>query len=207
MARSERGKKGKSRPSEHKAKRKGIAATTKKDVGSIFVEKLQANSEALRYVALFLALCLVFYLIYYYLTLRGSLALLTNNTAHILGLLFALGGAAVTRNGPFLFIQGFGMEIIDECTAVFSSIVYCSAILAYPTTAKNKGLGMAFGIPLLYLINLFRLAILVLVGIYYPALFEFVHVYLWQASFIIFVVVLFVLWLKLVVERERAQPP
>jgi archaeosortase B (VPXXXP-CTERM-specific) len=200
MAKSERKKKSKSRQGEHKGKSKSIAPIRKKDVGSILVEKVNENKEALRYIVLFLALSLLFYLVYYYLTLRGSLSILNTNTAFILGEIFSLGGANVIRNGQFLFIQGFGMEIIDECTAVFSSIVYCSAILAYPTTLKNKGLGMVFGIPLLYLINIFRLVILVLVGIHYPTMFEFVHVYLWQASFIIFVVVLFLLWLKLVVK-------
>jgi archaeosortase B (VPXXXP-CTERM-specific) len=72
-------------------------------------------------------------------------------------------------------------------------------VLAYPTTLKNKGLGIAFGVPSLYAINILRLFILALVGISYPSMFEFVHVYLWQASFIIFVGVIFLLWLRLVV--------
>jgi exosortase/archaeosortase family protein len=182
LAKSERGKKSKSRRVEHKGKSKSIAPIRKKDVASILLGKVSENLEALRYIALFLAFCLTFYLVYYPLTLRGSLSILNNNTALILGMIFSLGGANVIRNGQF------------------SSIVYCSAVLAYPTTAKNKCLGMVFGIPLLYVINIFRLALLVLVGIYYPVMFEFVHVYLWQASFIIFVVVLFVLWLKLVVQ-------
>jgi archaeosortase B (VPXXXP-CTERM-specific) len=97
-------------------------------------------------------------------------------------------------------INGFSLEIIDECTAVFSSIVYCACILAYPTTAKNKGLGVAFGIPSLYAINVLRLVVITFVGLSAPQLFDFVHVYLWQASFIIFVVILFLLWLKLIVK-------
>ena len=131
------------------------------------------------------------------LTLRGSLSVLKGITAFILGALFSVGGADVVVKGATVSINGFGLEIIDECTAVFSSIVYCSAVLAYPTTLKNKSLGIAFGVPSLYAINILRLSILAIVGISHPALFDFVHVYLWQASFIIFVVAIFLLWLKL----------
>ena len=158
------------------------------------------TKEALKYVALFLAFCLAFYLVYYYLTLRGSLSLLKNLTACILGAILSLSGADVVVNGAALSVNGFPLEIIDECTAVFSSIVYCACVLAYPTTLRNKGLGILFGIPLLYAINIFRLIVMALVGSSYPEMFEFLHVYLWQASFIIFVVVIFLLWISLVVK-------
>ena len=186
-----------------KARGKGTGADKrrKEQQRKTFVEKCftgaRENKEALKYVALFIALCLAFYLVYYFFTLRGSLSLLNNITALILSAILSLGGANVILNGATLSINGFGLEIIDECTAVFSAIVYCSAVLAYPTTLKNKGMGIAFGVPSLYAINILRLSVLALVGIYHPNMFEFVHVYLWQASFIIFVVVLFLVWLKL----------
>ena len=186
-----------------KARGKGTGADKrrKEQQRKTFVEKCftgaRENKEALKYVALFIALCFAFYLVYYSLTLRGSLSVLKNVTASILGALFSVGGANVILNGATLSINGFGLEIIDECTAVFSAIVYCSCVLAYPTTLKNKGLGIAFGVPALYAINILRLVVLALVGVYHPNMFEFVHVYLWQASFIIFVVVLFLVWLKL----------
>jgi len=158
------------------------------------------TKEALKYVALFLAFCLAFYLVYYYLTLRGSLSILKNLTACILGAILSLSGANVVVNGEVVSINGFTLEIIDECTAVFPSIVYCACVLAYPTTLKDKGMGIAFGVPSLYALNIFRLIVLTLVGISYPNMFEFVHVYLWQASFIVFVMVIFLLWIRLVVK-------
>ncbi|MGB2840903.1 MAG: exosortase H [Halobacteriota archaeon] len=159
------------------------------------------NKEAIKYIALFIAFCLAFYLVYYFLTVSNSMVMvhLRNVTALILGAIFSFAGADVVVNGAALSINGFPLEIIDECTAVFSSIVYCACVLAYPTTLKNKGLGIGFGVPSLYAINIFRLTILALVGITSPGMFEFVHVYLWQASFIIFVVVVFLVWLKMAV--------
>lgn len=194
-ARDKRRREGKEKRVEHKSEDK---STVGGGILTAVLEEAGKNKEAIIYVALFLAFCLAFYLVYYALTLRGSLSVLKNLTAFILGALFSAGGANVVVNGAILSINGFGLEIIDECTAVFSSIVYCSAVLAYPTTWRNKGMGVAFGVPLLYTINIIRLSVLVLVGLFHPGMFEFVHVYLWQASFIIFVVVIFLLWLRLI---------
>jgi archaeosortase B (VPXXXP-CTERM-specific) len=174
----------------------------KKGISSAVLKRARENIEALKYVSFFLFFCLIFFLGYYFLTLRGSLSILKNITALILGAIFSLGGANVVVNGPTCSINGFSLEIIDECTAVFSSIVYCACILAYPTTPKNKVVGIAFGVPSLYAINILRLSILALVGMSHPGMFEFVHVYLWQASFIIFVVVLFLLWLHFLSEER-----
>ncbi len=181
---------------EHKGKGE---IPVKKSILTTVLEKARENKEALKYVALFSVFCVAFYLVYYSLTISGStvMILLKGITAHILGAFFSLVGADVVIQGEDVTINGFPMQIIDECTAVFSSIVYCACVLAYPTTLKNKGIGIAFGVPSLYAINILRLVVLALVGISAPNMFEFVHVYLWQASFIIFVVVIFLLWLKL----------
>jgi len=197
-----RGKQNKNKK-ERKDKNKNESIVRKGLVISI-LEEAKENKEAIKYIALFIAFCFAFYIIYYFLTVSNSMVMvhLRNITALILGAIFSFAGKDAVVNGAALSINGFSLEIIDECTAVFSSIVYCSCVLAYPTTLKNKGLGIGFGIPSLYAINIFRLMILALVGISKPDMFEFVHVYLWQASFIIFVVVIFLVWLKMGV-RER----
>lgn len=184
------------------SEKKALPKKQKETFMEKYLTRARENKETLQYVALFMSLCLAFYLLYYYFASSGSTVLAHENniTALILGALFSLGGASVVVNGAALSVNGFGLEIIDECTAVFSSIVYCSCVLAYPTTLKNKGIGIAFGVPSLYAINMVRLLVITLVGLSAPHLFEFVHVYLWQASFIIFVVVIFLLWLKLIVK-------
>jgi len=85
------------------------------------LEKARENKEAIKYVALFLPFCVAFYLVHPFLTLRGSLSLLKDITASILGVIFSFGGADVVVNGVALSINGFPLEIIDEYTAVFSS--------------------------------------------------------------------------------------
>jgi archaeosortase B (VPXXXP-CTERM-specific) len=198
--RSKSGKQDKTKKGGHKSNKD--ETLVRRDIITSLLEEAKANKEVLKYIAFFVAFCFAFYIVYYFLTVSNSMVMvhLRNITALILGAIFSLSGAEVVVSGAMVSINGFGLEIIDECTAVFSSIVYCSCVLAYPTALKNKGLGIAFGVPSLYAINILRLIVLALVGISYPGMFEFVHVYLWQASFIIFVVVIFLLWLRLVVK-------
>ena len=179
-------------------KSKKAKVPVKRSILSTVLEKAKENKEAIKYVALFLVFCAAFFLVYHFVTVSGSMVMVhvRNITALILGTILSFFGMDVVVNGTSLSVNNFPLIIVDECTAVFSSIVYCSCVSAYPTTLRNKCLGIAFGVPLLYAINILRLVVLALVGVHNPNLFEFVHVYLWQASFIIFVVVIFLLWLK-----------
>jgi archaeosortase B (VPXXXP-CTERM-specific) len=196
------GARGKGTPRREGTSKRDAPPLATRTAITAFAEKARENREAIKYVAIFISLCLFFYLIYYSLLVSGSLFMvhLREFTARVLAVIFSVAGAEVLVNGAFVSIDGFGLEIIDECTAVYSSIVYGACILAYPTTLRKKVVGVAFGIPALYAINILRLVILAQVGISRPALFEFVHVYLWQASFIIFIVVIFLLWLRFVVK-------
>ncbi len=151
----------------------------------------------IRYVAYFLAICVGLYLVYYMATESGLMLGVRRATALILASIFSLTGMDVAVEGTLLSVNGFTLNIIDECTAVFPVIIYCACILAYPTRLNAKCKGILIGVPVLYAVNLFRIFVLTLVGIYNPRMMEFVHVYLWQGSFIIFVVILFLIWLKI----------
>ncbi|MBN1455774.1 MAG: exosortase H [Methanomicrobia archaeon] len=204
-----KGKSKKRSPPEQEEQKAAPAFAVLQEFATTLRARARENRDAITYVSLFIALCILFYLIYYYMTISNATALARVNegTASILGGVFALGGAQVAVDGPIVTISGFSMEIIDECTAIFSSIVYAACILAYPASLKNKGVGLALGVPALYAINIFRLVVITLVGLSAPQFFDFVHVYLWQASFIIFVVIIFLLWLKLLERLEHEGAP
>ncbi|HIE32008.1 MAG TPA: exosortase H [Methanosarcinales archaeon] len=147
---------------------------------------------------LFISFCTIFYLFYYH--FMEYFAFLENITASVLGFLLRIFGLEVTVTGNTLTLDGLSLRIIDECTAMFGSIVYVSCVLAYPTDLKKKGIGIVFGIPCLYVINIVRLVVLAFVGISNPGIFEFVHTYLWQTIFIVFVIVVWLIWVDRVVK-------
>jgi len=160
---------------------------------------INQNKEVIQFIALFITFCIVFYLPYYY--FMDRFAFLGNSIAYILGLLLRIFGMDVSVGGNNVTIVGhITLNIVDECTAMFGSIVYISCVLAYPADIRKKAIGIVLGIPCLYVINMVRLIILAFVVVLNPGIFEFVHTYLWQTIFIIFVIVIWLIWVDKVVK-------
>lgn len=171
------------------------ADATKDDL----MKLINQNKEVIQFIALFIIFCIVLYLPYYY--FMDRFAFLENITASILGFLLRIFGMNILVDGNNVTIVGHIIfNIIDECTAMFGSIVYISCVLAYPADIRKKAIGIVLGIPCLYAINMVRLIILAFVKVLYPGIFEFVHTYLWQTIFIIFVILIWLIWVDKVVK-------
>ena len=158
---------------------------------------LSEHKEALKTVSLFLILC--FTLNFAYFKIAGEQIIPREITASLVALFLNLFGLNAEVNGTFVLMKGSSIDVIGECTGIFSIIVYCSVIFAYPTGLKEKVIGM-IGIPILYGITLIRLISTALVGAFIPSLLDFFHTYLWQVFLIVFVVLLFLVWRDKVVE-------
>ena len=163
------------------------------------INYINQNKEVIQFIALFITFCTVFYLLYYH--FMDRFAFLEDITASILGFLLRIFGMDIVVDGNTVTIVGYiTLRIIDECTAMFGSIVYLSCVLAYPADVKKKAIGIVLGIPCLYAINMVRLIILAFVGVSSPGIFEFVHTYLWQTIFIVFVILIWLIWVDKVVK-------
>ncbi len=167
------------------------------------LEEKKARRDISKFILTFIAISILLFSLYYLLKDTILISGLRNSTALITGTIMSVMGFEVTVNRAVVSLNGFSMEIIDECTAIFSSIVYVSCVSAYPTTLRNKGLGVVAGVPLLYVIDIIRLIVLGIVGVNSPSLFEFFHVYFWQGTFIMFVVAVFLLWLRMIKDVDK----
>ncbi len=148
----------------------------------------------IKFVVFFLILISIFYIVYYY-TL-DYFSFLKTAIANLLAFTISLIGIkAIVQEDNVLF-GSFAVRIVEECTAVFASLIYISSVLAYPSSIRSKLIGIGFGIPVIQVINLVRLVVLSLTGLYYPAVFEFVHTYIWQSIFIVFVIATWLFWLE-----------
>ena len=105
----------------------------------------------------------------------------------------------------FVTFGTFSVEIIEECTGVYEMMILGAAILAYPYSWGRKLQGLAMGIPIIYALNLVRIAVLLAVGRYQPKYFDFVHIYFWQVTMVLMVTAVFLLWLWMV--RRATDPP
>lgn len=98
----------------------------------------------------------------------------------------------------------FRFQVVPSCGATEIMAIFLAAVLAFPATARQRLSGLAVGIPMLYTINIVRLACLAVIG----ALdnggdwFNFFHEFVWQAIYVVIVVLLWLAWVEFLVGRR-----
>lgn len=99
----------------------------------------------------------------------------------------------------------FPFILVPECGAIEIMAIFLAAVLAFPTLWRKRLIGLVVGLPAMYGVNIFRLTILAIIGALDTKRqwFNFAHEYVWQAIYIIFVVVVWLLWAEYIVNRER----
>ncbi|MFP6639282.1 MAG: exosortase H [Myxococcota bacterium] len=124
-------------------------------------------------------------------------------TAVLEYLLLDLFSSEVVIKGKMIWFGDFAVKIIDECTGIYEMLIFAAAVLAFPTSWRDKGLGILMGCPLIYLFNVIRIAMLIVVGRYWPNAFEFMHIYFWQATMIVMITTVWLLWITKVVKHDE----
>jgi archaeosortase B (VPXXXP-CTERM-specific) len=128
---------------------------------------------------------------------------LTAATAKVVSVCYSLGGNRTAAAGSLITGDKIALQVIEECTGVYEMIIFAAAVLAFPAGWRKKGLGIFLGLPLLYAINILRMMLLAYVQAHgSPDLFDFMHIYFWQATLILMILGVFILWIKLMVYRN-----
>ena len=192
---------GKSKKKQGKRSARDNPATTK----SANATRRPRLSPAVRFVLFFVLALVVLGGAYSFLTARyhDHLEWFLEFTAASSGALASLVSSHVEYEGRYIMYRGFSVEIIDECTGLLEMVIFLAAVLAFSTTWRNKLLGMVLGIPAIYLFNIARIEALLLSGASSKELFDFMHLYFWQATLIIMIATVWIAWLYLVVFREK----
>ena len=98
--------------------------------------------------------------------------------------------------GTQVFAAGASLEIISECTPLVPILLLAGAVAAYPAGLRPKLAGISAGIVALWVYNVARLIVLIVVLVRWPAWFDFIHVYLWQTVTVLVAAGLFVAWVR-----------
>jgi exosortase/archaeosortase family protein len=86
------------------------------------------------------------------------------------------------------------VKIVRGCDAFDPIAVFVALVLASPIAWRKRLTGIALGVLFLLVINLVRIASLVLIGIHAPRVFEWMHLELWQALLIVLAIGLWAAW-------------
>ncbi len=89
------------------------------------------------------------------------------------------------------------LKIINGCDGLHVSILLWAAIAVYPATWYAKLQGLGWGSVAIHLLNVLRVISLYYLLQFNRALFDFAHLYLWEALITIDALVAFALWVRL----------
>ncbi len=189
-----------SRNRKQKSKKAEPPRTKKKSIKKPF-----QLSPALKFVLTFILSLVILGAIYSYFTARyhDQLGWVMETTASFSGWIASLFSSNVTYSERYITYNGFAVEIIDECTGMLEMVIYLAAVISFSTTIKKKLIGIAAGIPAIYVFNILRIYFLMVAGASSRKLFDFMHLYFWQATLIIMIASVWIGWLYLVVYREK----
>jgi exosortase H (IPTLxxWG-CTERM-specific) len=83
-------------------------------------------------------------------------------------------------------------------------IVLLAAILAYPAPWKHRLAGLAGGVLAVQLLNIVRIVSLFYIGQWSLPVFEWAHLYAWQALIMLDALIVWLLWLRLLPRNPPA---
>ena len=92
--------------------------------------------------------------------------------------------------------SGFAVSIEAGCNGVEATIVLLAAILAFPAPWKHKLMGLAAGIVAVQALNVVRVISLFYLGQWNRDVFEWAHLYVWQALIMLDALIVWLLWLR-----------
>ncbi|MES2933471.1 MAG: exosortase H [Pseudomonadota bacterium] len=92
--------------------------------------------------------------------------------------------------------NGFAVSIQPGCNAIEACIVLIAAMLAFSAPWRHKLKGLVLGIIAVQVVNIARIISLFYIGQWRMDIFDFAHLYLWQALIMLDVLVVFLIWLR-----------
>jgi len=113
----------------------------------------------------------------------------------------------VIHQGRILMSQatGFAVSIEAGCNGIEATIVLVAGMVAFPSTWMEKLLGITIGFAAVQVVNLLRIVSLYYLGQLSRPVFEFAHLYLWQALIMLDVLIVWLLWIRWAAKKTAVQ--
>jgi exosortase H (IPTLxxWG-CTERM-specific) len=133
----------------------------------------------------------------------------TNTLARVSAGLVTLFDSDVVSNGKVLrsTTNQFAVSIEAGCNGVEATLVLLAAMLAFPTTWQRKLLGLALGVIAVQGLNIVRVISLFYLGQWNREVFEWAHLYVWQALIMLDVLIVWLLWVRTLPRADEPPVP
>lgn len=125
---------------------------------------------------------------------RDFFALYLQANAAVSAWVLQVFGEDAASKGFAVSSARFYLEVRRGCDAIEPAALFSSAVVASPVALRFKAPGMIIGVAVLITLNLARIVSLFYTGIYFPELFETIHIDVWQPAFIFLTLLLWFVW-------------
>lgn len=99
---------------------------------------------------------------------------------------------------------GFGVSIEAGCNGVEAVIILMAGMVAFPAPLRLKVIGVLIGLVAVQGVNILRVISLYYLGKWDKEIFDFAHLYLWQALIMLDVLLVWLLWIRAVAKQQGA---
>lgn len=151
------------------------------------------KNKAFKFIFLFSFFIFAFYILF--LIISDKISFFRDFVALNVTFLLNIFGVKANVSNSIITMDNFSMEVIFECTPIFTMLIFFSCVLAYPANINSKIKGILFGGILIYFIDILRLLSLAIIGKISPEIFNYIHTYLWQITLIIVVLSIWLFWI------------
>lgn len=187
-------------------KSKGVAEGERTSSSNSPFQFWHNMSPMLRFLILFVAGMIVFYLFYYSPLYEDYIMTpLLTAQANIANVLLHALGQDTTVYQDIISSDVFTVSIKGGCDGVEATALFLIAILVFPLAFKFKWPGIIAGLLVLSVLNILRIAGLYLAGIYWPAAFEFLHLHGGVVIFTIIAILLWIIWINWALNKKMKE--
>ena len=133
----------------------------------------------------------------------------TDALAAISAWLVTVFDPGVTASGNVLrsAANGFAVSIEAGCNGVEATLVLVAAMLSFPAPWRKKLAGLAIGIVAVQSLNIVRVISLFYLGQWNYRVFEWAHLYVWQALIMLDVLIVWLVWVRTLPRAGAGAPP
>ena len=184
-------KKGKQKGGKNR--KKGRSTSSSINLKGQIQSWIKDRHPVVKFLLGFVGCMLIFYVFYYSSLYRDHIEIpLLNTQANISNALLNLFGYGTVVNETIISGGGFAVDIKSGCDGLEAMAILISGILIFPTSFKLKVPGLLWGLGLLAILNILRIAGLYISGRHFSAeVFDILHV---QGGFIIFTTISVLIW-------------
>ena len=123
----------------------------------------------------------------------------TDTVARVSGVLMRTFDGSITTSGNVIGSSDtpFAVAIEAGCNGVEATLVLVAAMLAFPAPWRHRVAGIAIGVATVQVLNVIRVVTLFYLGQWNEHVFEWAHLYVWQALIMLDVLIVWVIWVKM----------